>query len=206
LDISFRSFFSYFVRRVRLATVMGKRQLKSRRGYKEGPRPDSKYRKSRTDDIDREGLECRVGVGDEVNEVGLEPLSGLGSGDLSIRTTAHGVVAGSAGVGGTIGFSSWLDPDDGIDVRRAGASGWVGTETSVLDVAPVTPGRSDVLLTGTALINDELSVPSARGEHRSQGVDVVDLIVVVIALGDWVGGSSTEGIVVGNVGGKTTDV
>jgi hypothetical protein len=133
-------------------------------------------------------------------------LSGLGSGDLSISTTAHGVVAGSAGVGSTIGFSSWLDPDDGIDVRRAGAGGWAGTETSVLDVAPVTPGSSDVLLTGTALINDELSAPSAGSEHRSQGVDVVDLVVVVVTLGDWVGGSSAEGVVVGNVGGKTTDV
>lgn len=132
-------------------------------------------------------------------------MSSFWGGDLGIWATAHRIVTGGAGVGGTVGLSSWLDPDDGIDVLVSSVGGWAETETGTLDVAPVAPSRADVLDTRTALVDDELSVPSLGAEHRSKGVDVVGLVVVRVALGGWVGRGSSEGVVVGNVGSETTD-
>ena len=48
----------------------------------------------------------------EVNEVGLEPGTSLRSGLLGVVKTAGRVVAGGAGVRGTVTLSTRLDPDD----------------------------------------------------------------------------------------------
>lgn len=46
---------------------------------------------------------------------------------------------------------------------------------------------------------------STRGQERSQSGDVVELVVVRVALGDRVGRGGDESVVVGDVGRKTTD-
>lgn len=121
--------------------------------------------------------ECGVGVGDEHLEVCLEPGAGLGSGLLGVRETAVGVVAGARGVRGTVALASGLDPDDGVDERRAGVGRRAGTEAGVVDVAPVTPLLADVLDTGAALVDDEVRGEALLGQQRREGVDVELLIV-----------------------------
>lgn len=137
----------------------------------------------------------------------MEPLAGFRSGLLSVRKGASGVEAVSVRVRGTVGFSSGLDPYDGVDEVVVGSvGGWAGTKAGTLDVAPVAPLVTDVLDTGTALVDDEVSVPAGAQELGSDGLDVVDLIVVRVALSDWVGGSSDKGVIVGDVGSQTTDI
>jgi len=84
-------------------------------------------------------LEGRVGVGEELLEVGLEPLASLGSGLEGIRQAAVVVVAGSRGVAGAVALATGLDPDEGIKKVVAGVGSRAGTEAGALGVAPVTP-------------------------------------------------------------------
>jgi hypothetical protein len=154
-------------------------------------------------------LECRAGVGDEVLKEGLEPGTGLRSRLLRITSSekdqpqsfstmfrhgyslvaAESVEARRARVGGTVRLTSRLDPDDGVNEVGASVSGGAGTEASTVDVAPVTPGVTDVLNARAALVDDE--VGGERGQEGSESIDVVDLVVVVISLGDGVWGCST---------------
>lgn len=134
------------------------------------------------------------------------------------------VEAGRRAVAGAVALASGLDPDDRVDEGRAGAGRRARAEAGALDVAPVAPGLAEVLLAGAALVDDE-----ARGEAllledgakslratdtsafvstsggEATHVDVVDLVVVRVALGAGVGGGSAERIVVGDVGGEAAD-
>ena len=99
----------------------------------------------------------------------------------------------------TIRFTSRLDPNDGIDELRTGVGRRASTETGTLDVAPVAPLLAEVLLAGTALVDDEGGGEPLVLEFGREGVDVVDFVVVLVPLGDGVGGGGGEGVVVGNV-------
>lgn len=58
------------------------------------------------------------------------------------------------------------------------------------------------LLTG---VHDEVGVEAVRAEERSEGVDVALLVTVLVTLSvRWAGGDG-PGVVVGNVGGQSTD-
>ena len=75
-----------------------------------------------------------------------------------------------------------------------------------LDVAPVTPlllaGR---LLAVAAGVRDEVGREASGGEQRAQGLDVVLLVVVAVALRVRRGRGDAPGVVVGNVGSETTN-
>lgn len=68
----------------------------------------------------------------------LEPGTSFGSGLLGRGKTTVTVVADGGSVRGSIGLSSRLDPDDGINERGASAGGGASTEAGVVDVAPET--------------------------------------------------------------------
>lgn len=112
---------------------------------------------------------------------------------------ASRVEPGRRAVGSTVGFASRLDPNDGVDELGPGVCGRAGTETSTLDVAPVTPLLTEVLLTGTTLVNDEGGGEALGLEFGGEGVDVVDFVIVSVALGNGVGGGGGESVVVGDV-------
>ena len=158
-------------------------------------------------------------------EVGLEPSTSLRSRLEGIGKAAVEVVAGGAGVAGTIALATGLDPNEGIEEgmagvgRRASAEAgalstmsvlWAaregGADQAYLGVAPVTPrllaGR---LLAVAASISDEVGREATSGEQRAQGLDVVLLVVVAVALGVRRGRGDAPGVVVGNVGSQTTD-
>ena len=80
------------------------------------------------------------------------PASHTGS---STYEPAGRVIAGRGAVGGTVALASGLDPDDGVNERRAGGGRRAGSVASTLDVAPVTPLLAEVLLAGTTLVDDE---------------------------------------------------
>ena len=105
------------------------------------------------------------------------------------RFGAVGIKSGRAGVAGTISFTSGLDPDDSINVRGRSGGGRPWSESSSLDVAPVSPGLTDVLDTGTALVDDEVGREGAQ--ERTQSFHVVLLVVVAVSRGDWVRGRGT---------------
>ena len=93
------------------------------------------------------------------------------------------VVAGSRGVGRAVTLTSGLDPDDGVDERRAGAGCWAGTEASALDVAPVTP-----LLTETgdgiaASVDDGVVGEASRLQGSRELGDVRLLVLARVVLG-----------------------
>ena len=54
-------------------------------------------------------------------------------------------------------------------------------------------------MAGTALVDDEGGGESLVLEFGREGVDVVDFVVVLVPLGDGVGGGGGEGVVVGDV-------
>lgn len=87
-----------------------------------------------------------------------------------------GVVSGRAGVTSSITFTSGLDPNNRINQGGAGVCSGASSESGTLDVAPVTPGSTDVLLTRASLVNDKVSRHGSQ--KRSQGTDIVDLVVV----------------------------
>ena len=80
------------------------------------------------------------------------------------------VIARRGGVRGTVALSSGLDPDDGVNVRRAGACGRADTEASTLDVAPVTPLLTEVLLAGTSLVDNEGGREALACKLRSESL------------------------------------
>lgn len=127
------------------------------------------------------------------------------------------VVARRRRVRCAIAFSSRLDPDDSVDERRAGVGGRTSTEAGVLDVTPVTPLLTEVLLTGATLVNDEGCCEALRCELRSKSlhihmsrnakivlwmnayVDVELLVVVGVALGNRIRCGSDQSVVVGDI-------
>lgn len=117
----------------------------------------------------------------------MEPGTGLGRGLRSVRERARRIVAGRRAVGRAVGLASGLDPDDGIDERVAGVGRRAGAEARALDVAPIAPLLAQILLTGAALVNDELCGEACRCEHRPKRVNVVRLVIVRVALRDRVG-------------------
>ena len=93
----------------------------------------------------------------------------------------------------------YLDPDDGVDESTTRVCRRARAETGVQDVAPVTPLLADVLDAGTALVDDELGIEAFLLEERRKGLDVVDFIVVRVALGNRVGRRCDESVVIGDV-------
>ena len=54
-------------------------------------------------------------------------------------------------------------------------------------------------MAGATLVNNEVSRVVHLGKQRSEGIDVVDFIVVGVTLSDRIRGGSREGVVVGNI-------
>ena len=79
----------------------------------------------------------------------------------------------------------------------------MSAEPGTVNVAPVTPGATDVLTTRATLVNNKGGVPTSGPQDRSEGFNVVDLVVVGVGGSDRVRRRSAEGVVVGNVCFKT---
>lgn len=84
-------------------------------------------------------VERRVGVGEELDKVGLEPLASLRGRLEGIRQAAVGVVADGTGVAGAVALTTGLDPDKGVEQVVAGVGRRAQAEASADSVAPVTP-------------------------------------------------------------------
>lgn len=116
------------------------------------------------------------------------------------------VVADSGGVGGTITLSTWLDPDEGVDEGITGVGGWAGSEAGAADVAPVSPLNTATWLdTGAGGIDDEVGWETLGGQERGEGVDVALLVAVGVGAGEGGALGDGEAVVVGDVGGESTD-
>ncbi|KAI6749548.1 hypothetical protein HG530_014962 [Fusarium avenaceum] len=125
----------------------------------------------------------------------------------SIVVSTVVVVASSAGVRCTIRLTTGLDPDKGIGEGITSVGARSKSETSSLGVAPVSPSLlAGRLLAGAALVDEELGAgPALLLEERRQGVDVLLLVVVGVALGVVGLGGELPGVVVGNVGDETSE-
>lgn len=145
-------------------------------------------------------LESRVGVRQELLEVRLEPRAGLGRGLEGVGLPTVEVVPGGARVAGTIRLTAGLDPDEGILDFETSVGGWAEAETGspgwfvsaemfqmlvMLEgqysqgVAPVSPGRlTRGLLSGAALVGDEVRVEPFGLEEGLNGLDIMRLVVV----------------------------
>lgn len=123
------------------------------------------------------------------------------------RSTAVVVVAGSTGVRGTIRLTTRLDPDKGIQEAVTSVGRGTNTEASALRVAPVTPlDLTGGLLARTALVGNEVSArPAILLQQRAHCVNETLLIVDGGALGIRRSAAEAPGIVVGNVGGESTE-
>lgn len=84
--------------------------------------------------VSRPSLESRVGVGQKLREVRLEPGAGLGGGLEGVGLPAVEVVPGGGRVAGAIRLAAGLDPDEGILNVEASVGGGAEAETS-------SPGR-----------------------------------------------------------------
>lgn len=75
-------------------------------------------------------LESRVGVGQELLEVGLEPRTSLGGGLEGVGLAAVEVVPGGARVASAVRLTAGLDPDEGILDLEARVRAGAEAETS----------------------------------------------------------------------------
>lgn len=147
-----------------------------------------------------------VGVDEQLLEVGLEPLTGFWGRLESIGLSAVGVVSDGRGVGGTVTLTTWLDPDISVKERISGWSIWAETESSSDSIAPISPSElTGWLLSGSTLVDDEVSWETVGLEDRSKSVNVTLLVAVGVSLSVRWAGRDGPGIVVGNVGSKTTE-
>jgi len=85
-------------------------------------------------------LDRWLGIGDKSLEIGLVPGTSLWRWLVCISLSAERIVSGSSGVRSSISLSSWLDPDESIEVGVTGGGCWEDTETGTLNVAPISPG------------------------------------------------------------------
>jgi len=144
-------------------------------------------------------LENGVSVLNQHDEVVLIPGTSLWRRLKGIAVAAEAVVSGGRGVGGTVRLSSGLDPNDGVDQARSGVGSGPSTESSTVDVTPVTPSTTDILTARATLVNDKGSVPTSGPQCWCESFDVVNLIVVRVGGSDGIRRGSTEGVVIGNV-------
>jgi hypothetical protein len=154
--------------------------------------------------------ESWVGVDEQLLEVGLEPGTGFRSGLEGCGGTAVGVITDSGGIGSTVALTTWLDPDEGIEESVTSVGAWAGTETSSHSVTPITPFvLASWLLARSALVSDEVSIPTVALEERSEGVDVSLFVTNTVDVGELLSvrraGGDGPGVVVSNVGSKTTE-
>lgn len=75
-------------------------------------------------------LESRVGVGQELLEVGLEPRTSLGGGLEGVGLAAVEVVPGGGRVASAVRLTAGLDPDEGILDIEARVRGGASAEAS----------------------------------------------------------------------------
>lgn len=155
-------------------------------------------------------LEGRLGVLEQHLEVGLVPGTGLGSGLEGVVLTAVRVVAGSRRVGGTVGLTAGLDPDEGISLAGAGAGGRADTEAGAVDVAPVTPLLAETLDGVAASVDDGLAGHTGVLEERAEGLNVDLLVLALVPLGvgslgelSW---AEIPCVPTGDVGGEAADL
>lgn len=101
-----------------------------------------------------------------------------------------------------------LDPDESVDESISRGSVRTDTETSADLITPITLlDLASWLLTAARLVDDEMRTgPSVIGKSGSDGVDVALLVTVVVGGGVSWASSDGPGIVVGNVGSKTTEL
>lgn len=69
----------------------------------------------------------------------LEPSASFRCRLKSIAISTVGVIAGRAGIRGTITFTTGLYPDKGIGQSVTSLGSWSNTEAGSLDIAPITP-------------------------------------------------------------------
>lgn len=154
-------------------------------------------------------LERGVSVLEEHLEESLVPSTSLRRRLEAVRLSAERVVTGSGLIRSTIGLTTGLDPDKGIDERRSSGGGRADTETGAFDVAPVTPLLAETLDTVAASIDDSLARHAGALELRGEELDVFLLGLGLVPLGVGRIGElarAIEGVPAGDVGGNTADL
>lgn len=115
------------------------------------------------------------------------------------------IVARSGGVACAITLATRLDPHKSVNISYAGIGGRANAETSVVDIAPVTPSLTEILSAVPARVDDKVGGDASVLQLCSEGLDVGFLVPNFVILSDGVADGSAEGVVVSDVGGETTD-
>ncbi len=125
-------------------------------------------------------LESRVGVGEQLDKVGLEPLASLGSGLEGIRQAAVVVVAGGAGIAGTVTLATGLDPGKGVEEGVAGVGAGANAEAGALPMA-----ISNVRTKGGGGRGEKLTIALHQSPHCCWPVGCLPLRPVSVM--NWAG-------------------
>lgn len=157
-------------------------------------------------------LNSRGCIAQEHFEVSLVPLSGFRRRLESVRLSAESVVADGAGVAGTVRLATRLDPHKSIKQRSAGVRGRLrtGTETSIDNVAPVSPLKTATGVTGATSVHDGIVGHASVSEGSTEELDVELLVLgcVVRSVGivGELSGCHVPLVPAGDVGGETTEL
>jgi hypothetical protein len=127
-------------------------------------------------------LEGRLGVVDQVLEVCLVPLPGLGRRLVRIVLTAERIVPGRARVARAVRLAAGLDPHEGIRVGRPRGAGGPHAEARAHDVAPVAPLLAQARDGVAPGVDNGLAGHAGGLEQRPERLDVDLLVLALVPL------------------------
>lgn len=129
---------------------------------------------------------------------------------LTIFMPAERVVSCRGGVAGSITLSTGLTPDKGINKLVSSISRWADSEAGTINVAPVTPLKTETLNGIAAGVNDGVVGVACSSKRLTKDGDIAVLILALIVLSIRVvlelSGVQLESVPARNVGGNTTNL
>jgi hypothetical protein len=138
------------------------------------------------------------------------PLSSLRRRGEGIALSTERVVACRTRIARTIRLATGLDPDERIDEGVASSTCGADTETSALDVAPITPLSTETGDTVATSVDDGLRGHAGGLEFGAEHGDVEFLVLglVILRIGGFgeLAGREIVCVPAGDVGGDTADL
>lgn len=131
-------------------------------------------------------LDGRAGIFNEHLKVGLVPLAGLWRRLEGIGLATEFVKANGAGVAGAVRLATRFNPDKSVGPFRVNIGSRARAETSIDNIAPVTPLKTATRVSGATCVNDGVTRHTGRFELRAEKLKEELLVLCGVVLRIWI--------------------